>query len=176
MSLLKSISKEEATGEVGKIYNLLEERANFIPNVVKFHSTSPELFTKFMSITNHFIDHPTLDPVTVSYIRLLISARENGEYCKRLQTLVLKSYKISSEDIFIALHNYRDINLDKKRKLLISFVMDMMYDNLSNKITDLNLLRKLGWSDKDIYEASMIAAIQKGMVKLINNFEVEFDY
>jgi len=176
MALLNYTKRDEATGEMANIYEMLEDRIKFIPNVVQFHSVSPEMFTKFMNLSGHYIDHPTLDPITVAYIRFLISAKEKGEYCVRFQSFVLQKYNVTEDDLIEAHNDYYKINLDTKRKDLVCFVMDEMYDNLFKKIDRINRLKDLGWTEKDIYEASILGAIQKGMVKVINTFEVEFDF
>jgi alkylhydroperoxidase family enzyme len=176
MTLLKTIDKEEATGSVAAVYQMMEDRVKFIPNVVKLHSVSPEYFEKFMAITGFYTDHPTLDPVLVSYVRLLISNIEGANYCVRLQSAVLNNYKVEKEDILLACKDYKEINLDTKSKLLVCFVLDMMYDRLSNTRERIDELTAAGWTEKDIYEASMLAAVQKGATKVIKGFEVEFDF
>lgn len=176
MTLLKTISKEEAKGSVAAVYQMMEDRVKFIPNVVKLHSASPEFFEKFMAITGYYTDHPTLDPVLVSYIRLLISNMEGANYCVRLQSAVLNNYQVNKEDITDACTNYGNINLDTKRKLLLCFVMDMMYDKLTNTKENIAELTEAGWTEKDIYEACMLGAVQKGVTKVIKGFEVDFDF
>ena len=176
MTLLKTVGKEEATGIIAATYKMMEERVKFIPNVVQLHTVSPELFEKFMPVVGHYTDHPTLDPVLVSYIRLLISKLEDGTYCVRLQSAVLNNYGVSAEDIAVACENYHKTNLDVKRRNLICFVIDMMYNELTNKEEKLHDLIEMGWTEKDIYEASMLGGIQKGVVKVIKAFDVKLDF
>jgi alkylhydroperoxidase family enzyme len=176
MSILKITNKDEATGAVAAVYQLMEDRIKFIPNVVKMHSVSSDFFEKFMAVTGFYTDHPTLDPVLVSYIRLLISHHENAEYCIRLQSAVLNNYKVTADDIKIACNDYNLINLDPKRKMLVCFVLDMMFDRLTDAENNVNKLKEVGWTEKDIYEASMLGAVQKGTTKVISAFKVENDF
>jgi alkylhydroperoxidase/carboxymuconolactone decarboxylase family protein YurZ len=176
MSLLKSISKEEASGAVDAVYKMMEERVGFIPNVVKMHTASPELFEKFMGLVGYYTDHPSLDPVIVSYVRFLISSMESTTYCMKLQSAVLMNYKIPQEDLSAAGKNYHKVNLDPKRKELVIFVLDLMYGKLKNTKERIARLKELGWSEKEIYEMSMLAAIQKGVVQVIKAFEVQPDF
>lgn len=176
MTLLKTKSKEEATGAIAAVYQMMEERVKFVPNVVQLHSASPEFFEKFMPLIGHFTDHPTLDPVLVSYIRLLISKFENGTYCVSLQSAVLNNYDVSAEEISNACKDYRQINLDIKRKSLLCFVMDMMFDRLIDTNKRILELVEMGWTEKDIYEAAMLGGLQKGVVQVIKAFDVELDF
>ena len=176
MSLLKSIKKEEASGAVATVYEMMQQRVGFIPNVVKLHTASPDLFEKFMSLVGHYTDHPSLDPVMVSYVRYLISSIENTTYCMKLQTAVLKNYNVTGEELSVAGRDYHEIALDPKRKELVLFVMDMMYGKPGNTQKRIIQLKDLGWAEKDIYEMSMLGAIQKGVVQLIKTFEIQPDF
>ena len=84
--------------------------------------------------------------------------------------------KVTQEAIEQAKRDYNLIQLDEKRKLLVCFVLDEMFDKMDNAEQRINELRKLGWADKDIYEASIIGALQKGMVQLLKTFKVEIDF
>lgn len=176
MALINYIKKEEATGKISEIYRMLENRLNILPNVVQFHTASPKLFEKLMGFLSYFFDHPNIDNVTTAYIRLLISGIEEGEYCIRFQSSILKYLGISEEDIEISMKDYKKLKLDPKRKELICFVLDAMYNKLEDKSIRIQLLRGLGWTDEDIYDASALAALQKGMVKVVSTFEVELDF
>lgn len=176
MSLLKYVKKEEASGAVAAVYNLMEERVKFIPNVIKFHTASPEFFEKYMQLVSHFTDHPIFESRMVAYIRLLVSNRANGKYCIQLQSAILKSFGVPEDDLQKALTDYTQVNLEPRQKALVCFVVDEMFDNLDNKIKRIDELRSFGWTDKDIYEASIIGGLQIGMVKLINTFEVQSDF
>ena len=176
MTLIKTTSKKEASGVIAAVYQMMEERVKFIPNVVQLHTASPDLFEKFMPVVGHFSDHPTLDPILVSYIRLLISNIENGTYCVRLQSTLLNNYDICEEDIAIACNDYQQVNLDIKRKNLLCFVMDMMYNKLADTKQKILELIEMGWTEKDIYEAAMLGGMQKGVVQVIKAFDVELDF
>lgn len=176
MALLNYVKREEATGQIAEIYDMMEQRMNVIPNVVQFYTASPELFGKFMGLVSHFIDHPTISRATVAYIRMLISHNENANYCVLLQSGILRSLEITEADINKAKEDYTNVNLEEKNKALVCFVMDMMFNNLKNTESRIDQLREMGWTDKDIFEVSVLAAIQKGMVNVIKTFEIELDF
>jgi len=176
MALINYVKKEEATGQIADIYTMIENKMHVVPNAIQFHSASPEFFGKIMNVFNHFSEHPSLDPVSVAYIRMLISNIAGGEYCVRFQSKLLLYMKVTQEAIEQAKGDYNLIQLDEKRKSLVCFVLDEMFDKMDNAEQRINELRKLGWADKDIYEASIIGALQKGMVQLLKTFKVEIDF
>lgn len=176
MALINYVKKEEATGIIADVYKNIEDRMQVVPNVIQFHSASPELFVKIMNVFNHFFDHESIDPVTMAYIRLLVSNIAGGEYCVRFQSKVLQYLGISIEDINLAKTDYLQTKLDNKRKALLCFVLDEMFDKIENAQLRIDELKAFGWSEKDIYEASIISALQKGMVQVIKTFKVEYDF
>jgi len=176
MALISYVKREEATGLIAEVYDMIEKRIEVIPNVVQFYTASPELFEKIMNLVGYYIDHPTLDRATVAYIRMLISNKEEATYCISLQSGILRSLEIPEEDLVTAMQDYNLVNLPARNQAMVCFVMDQMYSKLGNAKHRIEQLRQLGWTEKDIFEASVIGAIQKGMVNVVKSFEVELDF
>lgn len=176
MALINYIKREEATGQVAELYKNIEEKMKVVPNVIQFHTASPDMFGKIMSVLNHYSNHQSLNPVVVSYIRLLISNMAGGEYCVRFQSALLHLMGVSERDIKIAKDDYHNMNLDSKNKALVCFILDQMFDKIEHAKDKIDELKSLGWTEKDIYEASVLGALQKGMVQVIKTFKVEIDF
>lgn len=176
MSLLNYVDEKNASGIIKQVYNGFSAVVKKVPNVVQFHSASPELFPKFMNYVDHFSNHPTLDPILIAYTRLIVSARKNGEYCKRLQSALLKMYGETDEKIKEAIENTANIDMDEKRKAILQFATNLADNRIDNAKPHVNNLKNLGWSDKEIYELCAIAGMQSGMVPLIKGFKVEIDF
>lgn len=176
MALIEYIKREDATGQIAEVYKSIEERMKIVPNVIQFHTASPEMFGKIMNVFNHYSNHQSLNPVLVSYIRLLISNVAGGEYCVRFQSALLLFMGISENDLKIAKDDYNKVNLDSKNKSMLCFVLDEMFDKITNAEKRIEELRTLGWNDQEIYEASVLGALQKGMVQLIKTFKIKIDF
>lgn len=176
MSLIETVQEKEANGFIAQVYSGIKSKMNRVPNVIKFHTASPELFEKVMPVFDYYSGHPNLDPILVAYIRMLLSGIYECNYCIRFQTSVLKFMGISENDIDQAKENYYKVNLDYKRKLLLCFVLDEMQDKIENPKERINELTQFGWTEKDIYEASILGALQRGMVQLIKTFKVDIDF
>ncbi len=176
MALIDYVKKEEATGKIAQMYQLLEERMHILPNVIQFNTASPELFEKMMGFWQHYMDHPRFDSQMVAWIRLLISHAEGGTYCVRFQSSILRYLGVKEEELSAAFEDYSKLPMDQKRRDLIVFVVDMMLGNHKDTKFKLVDLRSLGWTDQDIYEASVLGALQKGMVQVVKVFQVEIDF
>lgn len=176
MALIDFVKKEEATGKIAEMYQLLEQRMQILPNVIQFNTASPELFEKMMSFWQHYMDHPHFDSQLVAWIRLLISHAEGGTYCVRFQSSILGYLGVQGEELSAALQDYHKLPLEQKRRDLVAFVVDVLLGNHKDTEVQLAHLRSHGWTDQDIYEASVLGALQKGMVQVVKAFQVEIDF
>lgn len=59
---------------------------------------------------------------------------------------------------------------------MVDFVLDLMTDKQINEKARIENLRKLDWTDKDIYELSFIWGLQKGIVSVIKGFDLKIDF
>lgn len=176
MSLLKSVSESEAQNEVKQVYGGFAQLLGRVPNVVKFHTASTTTYKYLMGVINEFADHPTLDPVLITYLRIIVPFKLKGEYCVKFQSFLIKNRGVTDEEIEIAKRNPANLPIDEKRKALLLFVLDVLDDKHENIEEKLDKVRSHGWTDQEIYELCFIGALQKGMTHLIKAFKVEHDY
>lgn len=176
MTLLKTINENEATGVVKKVYERFTLIMGKVPNVIKLHSASTTTFPYILGLLNEFAEHPNLDREILTYLRIIIPHRNNGEYCVALQSAIIKSMGVSETEIETAKNNPENLPLDEKRKTLLLFAVDVIEGYYDNIETRLEKLRTLGWTDQEIYEMCFLGSFQKGMIPLINAFKVKKDF
>lgn len=175
MLLQDCIKAENATGLTASGYDYFIKRMGRVPNVIELHSLNPSMLNQLINFFEVFEKSPNIDPVMRIYIRLLISKQGNCEYCIKLNSAILKHMEIKEEDIEASLKDINNLNLDQNRKDLVLLVVNMMYDNMpsSDKIDE---LKDLGWTEKDIYDATMVGVLQRGMIQAIKGFQIDIDF
>ncbi len=176
MPLLKTISEEEATSVVKKVYDGYQSVFGKVPNVIKFHSASQTTFNYLMGLLNEFSNNSEIDPLTLTFLRIIIPHRNGGTYCVKFQSKIIKTLGVSDGEIEKAKNDPGELSLDEKRKSLLLFAIDVIegnHNNIESRLTD---LRNLGWTDKNIYEICFLGALQKAMIPLVESFKVENDY
>lgn len=176
MSLLKTIEVSEATGVVKQIYDGFEQNLGKVPNVIKFHSISQTIYPRLMDLLNQFAQHSRLDPVLITYLRVIIPYRYNGEYCVKFQSHLVKMYGEPEENIEIAKKDPSQLPMDEKRKTLLLFALDLIDGKHENIEAKLEKVKEFGWTDEDIYEYCFLGGLHKGMMPLVKGFKVEHDY
>ena len=176
ISLLDTVKPKEAQGLVNDVYSGFSNALGKLPNVIQFHTASPDIYGYLMGVLNEFSTHQSINPVLQAYLRVIISHREGGEYCVKFQSYLLRMHGILQEDIDLAVEDPKNVKLEEKQKQLLLFALQLIAGGTEPVTEDLNKLRDLGWTDKDIYEICFLGGLQKGMTPLINGFKVQHDF
>ncbi len=163
MSLLKTISPENAEGKVKEAYDFFNTMAGMIPLPIQMVSTSPDLLSNLIDLVKYYVNESNLSTSLLTHIRLLVSKDEDYTYCINLNQEVLKGlcgYSQDNVDAFM-----KDINqalLEKREIDLLKFVIKAVSDPATTQESDIEELQEAGWTDKDIYEA-----VHEGLLMLI---------
>lgn len=173
MSLLKTIDPKEATGKVAQIYKTVEEGMGFVPNVFRFLTASPILFENQMMRNGYYGQQQSLSKELLAFIRLVVSYKAGGDYCVNLNTKMLKAWGIPESNIKEVLVSPEKAILGEKEKVLLQFVLRVVFEAESISSSEIQNLHKFGWNDVEIFDAAAMGTTQRGNVQLIKAFKVE---
>ncbi len=177
MSILNTVAPEQAEGQVADIYKSFEQQIGFIPNAFKVSSVSPTMMQQHWDYIGYYIQHPSLSKVLTTLIRLLVSEKVDCEYCINLNTaLLINDAGMTAEQVMAIRDDPATAPLDDKEKALLLFVLDAVVDAHAVSQADLQMLRDLGCSEQDIYDALNHGARQVGLDIMLNAFKVENDF
>ena len=172
MFLLNHVKPEEATGKVAEAYAVFPKEIP-VPEPLVVMSASPEIAHLQSSVIRHFMTHEKLDMGLLAMIRYLVASDQGYQFCINLNSGILKmAGGMSDSDLEALKANPDAAPLEESQKALLLFVLKVVRTPDDVKETDVDALRKLGWSDQDIFEAafhgtSMIGAsrLHKAFVK-----------
>lgn len=176
MSYLKTISQAEAEGKVAAIYERFSEVFGNVPNVVKMWSASPHFLYQQADYLKYYNEHPNLDPVFFTYIRLLVSVQEKGEYCIRLNTALLLHFGINIDEIKASCENINNVAMEPERKELLLFALKVTREPENVSKNEIERLREFGWEDYEIFDAVLHASNHASYTKLVKAFNIEIDF
>ncbi len=163
MSLLQTVSPENAEGKVKEAYDFFNGMAGMVPLPIQMVSTSPDLLSNFIDTVKYYVNESNLSTSLLAHIRLLVSKEEDFTFCINLNQEILKGlcgYSQDKVDLFM-----KDINqalLEKREIDLLKFVIKAVADPALTEKSDIYELKKAGWTEKDIYEA-----VHEGLLMLI---------
>lgn len=154
MSYLKTVSPEDATGQVAEVYKPIMEMAGMVPAPLQLMSASPGLLALQKTVIDYYSTHPTLNQGLLALIRLLIAEEMQYDYCISLNSNILKMMGIASDDQLAAvMADPGQAPMDEKEKALLAVVIKACAKPETVQEADVQALRDLGWQDSDILDA-----------------------
>ncbi|MBF0565771.1 MAG: hypothetical protein HQK89_11050 [Nitrospirae bacterium] len=154
MSILKTISPEEATGKVAEIYSTFKGMLGTVPQAIQLYSVSPAMMESHFSNIGYYMKHPSLNMALLAFIRMLISVEGNCKYCVDFNKGMLMQGGLNAEVLDASIKDPQNAPLPEKEKALLLFVLKAAKNPHSVEVADVEALRKLGWSDSDIFDAT----------------------
>jgi len=175
MAIIKTVEPGEATGKVAAIYKIFEEKMGFVPNAFQIRSSSPELLQGQANALGYYWNHETLSRKLQAFIRLTTSIAYRCEYCVNMNTGMLLQSGVTPEEIEATKKNPLNASLSEKEAAMLAFVVKVIKDSNSTTAADIDHLRELGWTDKDILDATWNAASQVSSDMIFNAFKIDAD-
>ena len=170
MFILNHVKPEVATGKVAEAYSVFPKEIP-VPEPLILMSASPEIAHLQSSVIRHYMTHEKLDMGLLAMIRYLVAKEYNYEFCINLNARILKmAGGMSDSDLEALKANPDAAPLEESQKALLLFVLKVVKTPDEVKDADVNELRKLGWSDQDIFEAAFHGASMIGASKLYKAF------
>lgn len=170
MFILDHIKPDEATGKVAEAYSIFPPEIP-VPDPLILMSASPELTHLQSGVIRHYMTHEKLDMGLLAMIRFLVANEQDYQFCINLNSGLLKlAGGMSDEDIETLRKDPESAPLEEFQKALLLFVLKVVRTPEDVGEADIDALRQLGWSDKDIFEAAFHGTSMIGASKLYKAF------
>ena len=174
MPLIKTYEPDEATGELAKLYEIITAMRGKVGNNAKIFSASPELLRQQMDFIKYYMNHPTLSMPLLASLRVLVSSGEDCEFCIDYNTAMLINMAgWSFEQVQEMRQDIEKANLPAREIALLKLAVQAIRNSHVIGANDLDLLREMGWEDKDILDAINHATRMLATDIIFNAFKVE---
>ena len=176
MPIIKTIPPQEAVGELAQLYEMITSMRGRVGNNAKLFSMSPELLRQQMDFIKFYKDHPTLSVSLLASIRVLVSSKENCDFCIDYNTAMLINMAgWSFEQVQAMRQDINSANLPTREIAMLHVAIKAIRNAHEVDADDLDKLREMEWSDKDIIDAINHAARMLSTDILFNTFKIEKD-
>lgn len=173
MPLIQTVSPEDATGELAKLYEIITAMRGTVGNNAKLFSISPELLRQQLDFIKYYIKHPTLSMPLLAAIRIMVSSAEDCRFCIDYNTAMLINVAGWSVDQVAAMRlNIKDANLPQREIAMLDLAVKAIQNAHGVNANDLDTLREMGWSESDLLDAVNHAARMLATDILFNAFKV----
>jgi len=153
MSLLELTPPEKADGKLAELYAESEQFFGSVPNNVRMLGVSPAVLENQFDFAKYFFAHKTLSVPFLAMVRMLVSTASGSPYCQGLNSGMLRQQGITTEQIEKAKADPQKAPINDKEKALLLFVLAAIKEPHSVDAAQIDALKKLGWTDSDIFDA-----------------------
>lgn len=174
MPIIKTYEPEEATGELAEIYRVIKAMRGEIGNNAKLFSVSPELLRQQMDFIKYYMQHSTLSMPLLASIRVLVSSGEDCDFCIDYNsTMLINMAGWTHEQVQEMRKDIEKANLPERERAMLKIAIKSIQNPHAVNADDLDTLREMEWSDKDILDAVNHAARMLATDTIFNTFKIE---
>ena len=140
------------------LFRLCQEKLGFVPNVFKAFSFDMAKLEGFVGYRNSVMQGESgLSKVEQEMIATAVSTQNRCYYCVTSHGSAVRGLSgdpILGEQIVM---NYRAADLDKRQRAMLDFAVKLTVEPWTVEESDREGLRKVGFSDRDIWDIAAIA-------------------
>jgi uncharacterized peroxidase-related enzyme len=176
MPIIETIPFLEATGELAELYETINSMVGKVGKNAELYSISPELLRQQMEFVKFYKNHSTLSMPLLASIRLLVSSKEDCDFCIDYNTAMLINMAGWTHTQVQAMRqDINSANLSNREKAMLHLAIKSVLNANAVNANDLDTLHEMGWSDKDILDAVNHATRMLATDIMFNTFKVDKD-
>jgi AhpD family alkylhydroperoxidase len=158
---------------VERILKAVEIRLGSVPAGLRLYAISPSVLEQFVNMVGYFMAHPRLEMKLMVFIRYLVSSAANCRFCIDLNASMLLEMGVTPDQLRAASKDVDDTPLDSANRLLLKIALAAIDapDDVSQ--ADIDRARKHGFTDRDVFDAVIVAANNKAFTHVLRTFKVE---
>lgn len=152
MRLLKTVSPEKAEGETKECYSVIPEGFE-IPDPLVTFSASPGWLKLQTDMIRYYVKQANLSYDLLTHIRYVAAVEFDFAYCDDFNAKLLTEMGLSEEDMAALARDPGKAKLDEREKAMLMFVVKALKSPDEVTGEDVDSLREMGWTDRDIFDA-----------------------
>jgi len=166
MSFLKTVSEDEATGEVAANYQKDIERVGYLPNYSRTFSLHPAAYQAWRSLIAS-IAKP-MDPRRYEIATVAAARRLRSTYCSLAHGEILAEENMEPSIVVRIVRDPDHPPLDETDAQIFGFASKVAEDATSVTEEDVIALRSAGLSDRDILDVALASAARCFFSKVLD--------
>ena len=157
MSWISVVDEADATGKVKRIYEEILRKRGKISNIMKIHSLNPDAMKEHMKLyLTLMFGSSGLPREERELIAVVVSTVNRCEYCINHHADALNHYWKNNELTQKLIQDYKSIALSDRKCKMLDYVVKLTKTPYAIEQTDIDSLRKSGFSDEDILNINLI--------------------
>lgn len=159
VTALEIETSEPLSAETESYFSLCEEKLGLIPNVLKAYAFDEKKLRAFTEMYNDLMLAPSgLSKLEREMIAVAVSSANRCFYCLTAHGAAVRSLSEDPELGELMVMNYRVADLSERHRAMLEFSVKLTERPAEILEGDRETLRQAGFSDRDIWDISSIAA------------------
>lgn len=156
MAFIETVPATEARGEVRELYRRQQGRLGYLPNYAKLYCYRPAVMEAWAGLAKELRRH--LDDRAYCLITLAAARAMGNSYCSLAHGRKLMKQGISAEDLEAILREEAAAPLSDAERAMVHVAAKVARDATSVEQGDIDELRRLGYSDAQVFDIVAAAA------------------
>lgn len=145
--------------ETQKYFDLCQEKLGLVPNVLKAYAFDIDKLNAFAALYNDLMLAPSgLSKLEREMIAVVVSSENSCWYCQVAHGQAVRAYSGNPALGEQMVMNYRAADLDPRQRAMLDFAVKVTQSSATIGEDDRQALRDQGFSDRDIWDISAVAA------------------
>lgn len=177
MSRIEVIQYENAEGRLKEIYDDIVDSRGQLAEVLKIQSLRPESIVKHVDLYMEIMfTKSELSRAQREMMAVVVSVANKCDYCATHHGSALNHYWKDEEKLKLLKTDYPRLDIPEKELALCDFARLLSINPETNNKTDLTEnLRKLGWSDAAILDATLVVSYFNFVNRMVLTLGVELE-
>ena len=173
MAFIETVPEAQATGAVAEMYEVDREAFGDLPNFTKAFSLSPEVYGAWRQLNGAI--KANMDLRRYELTTLAAARRLRSSYCTLAHGSVLMAKFLEPEAVRALVDDYRTADLEPADLAVMDLADKVARDATSVTQADVDRLRTLGLTDREILDVVLAAAARCFFSKTLDALGAEPD-
>ena len=172
--LISYTSVEQAKDDIKVVYDEIKAAFGIVPEPIKGLSLNPAMLRNTWEMYKIMGNNKKFSPKTTTMMRYLVAEANHCKYCVGFNKgMLLNIFKLSEDEINTLQKDPNSAKLDEKQKAMLLFMLKSTAHPSEVNQADMDTLKKLGWSEKDIMEGVKQATEMVATSLFIDTFKIQ---
>ena len=179
-SLLPYVSEKDATKEVKKVYDEVKSAFGMLPAPMKQFSVNPALLTNQWDMYKALGQNKNFSNQLTAMMRMTVASDPalDCDYCIGFnEGMLINMFKMDIKEInAVKKDPHLATSLNEKDKKMFIFMVESTTKPKEVNKAQVDELRQLGWSDKDIFDGLKMATNMVAITLMVDTLKIPRDF
>jgi uncharacterized peroxidase-related enzyme len=154
-----NLPAEKLSPEMQAYFSKCQEKLGFVPNVLKAYAFDMTKLSAFVAMYNDLMLAPSgLSKLEREMIAVAVSSQNKCYYCLVAHGAAVRALSGDPPLGELIAMNYRSARLSPRERAMLDFAVKLTAEPWSIEDADREALRRAGFTDRDIWDISAVAA------------------